>query len=93
MTQGCFSRVIFRWGGGKIAVRNLPQFTAILPQFFSDAPIQNFHFSPAKISFTRFIVARHTIRCMCSHLSCMSFVWQDVSLFLCSQNVVHFWGQ
>ena len=36
---------------------------------------------------------RHTERCVCFHLSCMSFVWQDTSLFMCSQNVTHFWGQ
>ena len=28
------------WGGG-VEVRNLPQFTAFLPQFFSDASFQN----------------------------------------------------
>jgi hypothetical protein len=33
------------WGGG-IEVRNLPQFTAIFPQFFSDVSIQKFQFSP-----------------------------------------------
>ena len=80
------------WGGGGLRsaiYRNLPQFYAI----FSDAPIQKLHFPPAKNSFTPFADTRHTVRCMCSHLSCMSFVWQDTSLLLCSQNVVHFWGQ
>ena len=51
-----------RLGGGGIAVRDLPQFTAILPQFFSDASIQKFHFSPEENSFPPFTVARHTVR-------------------------------
>ena len=38
-------------GGGGFAVRNFPQFTAILPQFFSDASIQKFHFSPEENTF------------------------------------------
>ena len=29
---------------GEIAVRNSPQFNAILPQLFNDASIQKFHF-------------------------------------------------
>ena len=30
---------------------------------------------------------------MCSHVSCMSFVWQDAFLFLCSHNDLYFSGQ
>ena len=30
---------------------------------------------------------------MYSHLSWVSFMWQDTFLFLCSQNVNHLWGQ
>ena len=87
--RGCQS-----WGGG-IAVRNLPHFTAILPQFFfSVMPLfKNFIFPLPKNSFTPLADTRHTVRCMCSHMSCVSFVWQDTSLLLCSQNVIHFWGQ
>ena len=44
------------WGGGDCG----PQFTAILPQFFSDASIQKFHFSPEEKSFPPFAVTRHT---------------------------------
>ena len=58
-----------------------------LLQFFNYDSIQKFHFSPEENSFPPFVVTT------CSHLSCMSFVWQDAFLFLCSQNVVHFWGQ
>ena len=58
------------WGGwGAIAVRNLPQFTAILPQFFSDASIQKFHCSqrktlslPSLSLGTLYAVTRHTVR-------------------------------
>ena len=49
-------------GGGGIEVRNLPQFTTILPQFFSDASIQKFQFSPEEKSFSLFAVTRHTVR-------------------------------
>ena len=50
-------------GGGRgIAVHNLPHFTAILPQLFSDASIQEFHFSPKENSFPTFAVTRHTVR-------------------------------
>ena len=49
-------------GGGVFAVRNLPQFTAILPQFFSDASIQKFYFSPQENSFPPFAVTRHNVR-------------------------------
>ena len=77
-----------------LQVCNLTHFTAILPQFFSDPSIQKFYFiiyfSLEENSFTSFAVTRHTVRCVCSHLSCMSFVWQEAFLFLCSQNVVHF---
>ena len=47
---------------GGVEVRNLPQFTAVLPQFFSDASIQNFQFSPEEKSFSLFAVTRHTVR-------------------------------
>ena len=80
-------------GDGGVEVRNLPQFTAILPHFFSYVSIQNFHFSPEEKFFTPFAVTKYTVRRMCSHLSCMSLVWRDVFLFLCSQNVVRFWEQ
>ena len=62
-----------------------------LPQFFSDASIQKFRFSPEETSFPPFAVTRHTVR-VCV-LVCMSFMWQDAFLSLCSQNVIHFWGQ
>ena len=41
--EACFPIL---WGGGGIKVRNLPRVTAILPQFFNDASIQKFQFSP-----------------------------------------------
>ena len=72
MTQLCSSQAHCRrfsiscrvqgWGG--IEVRNLPQFTAILPQFFSNASIQKFQFSPEEKSFSPFAVTRHTV-CFC----------------------------
>ena len=37
--------------------------------------------TPEENSFTPFTVTRHTVRCMCSHLPCRSFVWQDAFLF------------
>ena len=60
--------------GGGIEVRNLPQFTPILPQFFSDVSIQKFQFSPEEKSFSLFAVTRHTVRlcvliCPACHLS------------------------
>ena len=48
--------------GGGVEVRNLLQFTAILLQFFSDASVQKFQFSPEEQSFSLFAVARHTVR-------------------------------
>ena len=68
--RGRMHKVVIEWvgtvrcahaGGGGIEVRNLPQFTAILPQFFSDASIQ---FSPEEKSFSLFAVTRHTV-CFC----------------------------
>ena len=61
---GAFCRLLtsaYNWGGG-IEVRNLPQFTAILPQSFSDASIQKFQFSPEEKIFSLFAVTRHTVR-------------------------------
>ena len=76
------------WGGG-IAVRNLPQFYRNFPVM----PLFKIFIFPEENSFLPFAVTRHTARVCCSHLSCMSFMWQDAFLFLCSQNVIHFWGQ
>ena len=42
-------------------VRNLPQFTAILPQLFSLASVQKFHFSPEEFFFTPTAITRHTV--------------------------------
>ena len=58
-----------RGGAGKIAVCIYHN----LPQFFSDASIQNFHFSPEESSFPTFAVTRHTVRvcvliCRACHL-------------------------
>ena len=65
--------------GGGIAVCNLPQFYrnfSVMPLF------KNFIFPLTKILSLPSLL-------LCSHLYCMSFMWQDAFLFLCSQNVIH----
>ena len=42
-----------------------PQFTAILPPFFSAGSIRNFHFSLQENSFVPFTVTRHTVSVLC----------------------------
>ena len=56
-------------------------FTAILPQFFSDASIQKFHFSPEEKSFSLGTL----------YVYVFTSVLHVAFLFLSSQNVVHFW--
>ena len=49
-------------GGGELRSTISSNLTAILPQFFSDASIQKFHFSLEENSFPTFAVTRHTVR-------------------------------
>ena len=81
-------------GGGGIAVRSLPQFTAILPHFFSNASFQKFHSSPEENSCPPFAVTRHTVRvcvliCPACHLCGRTLVCFCVP----KGNGRHMWGQ